>query len=327
MEAAKHIKLMANIILTTDCQRECSYCFAKEDRKKHVSFTIDSFKTAAKFIATGSKSINLLGGEPTLHKDFILMLEYLIAEDFMIQVFTNGMVSKETSRKITNLLNGIALRENQLFFAININEEKYRTAEEIELQTNFLKAFGKLVYPSFTIHDENTNLLFLIDLINKYDLDPTIRLGLAMPIASKSNKYLLPEHYTAVASSIKDLSENSSDIKITLDCGFPLCMFTLDEIAELSQNKNNDFAFICGHPLDIYPDLTVTNCFPLAHKYRDKITNFSDINQLYKFLEDGFTAPIGIHGDMCRECSFFKKACSGGCKGFLGFIDNDTKET
>ncbi len=319
MGDAKHTKLMANIILTTDCQRKCVYCFAQEDKDSKMSFTFDNFKTVTNFIATGPRAVNLLGGEPTLHKDFIIMLEHLIINDFMIQVFTNGMVSDKVLQSIISLLNRIALKEHQLYFSININEKKYRTEEEDILQHNFLKTLGNLVYPSFTIHDKDTDLLFIRDIINEYNLDPTIRLGLAMPVRPGNNKYLPIEYYPDAANKILELSKNSDGITIKLDCGFPLCMFSEIELEELKQNEKNDFVFICGQPIDIYPDLTFTNCYPLSKKYKDSISRFKTIIELYQFLEDGFSAPCGIYVEQCVKCSYFKKECSGGCKGFFIF--------
>ncbi len=316
-EDAKHIKLMANIILTTDCQRKCEYCFAQEDRSSKLSFTLEDFKRVVNFIATGPKLINLLGGEPTLNKDFVKMLEYVIVNDFLVQVFTNGMVSDNVLNNIVTLLNRTPLKKDQLYFAININEEKYRTDEENKLQDKFLKSLGNLVYPSFTIHDKDSDLLFLVDFINKYNLDPTIRLGLAMPVKPGNNKYLSMEDYSKVASNIIKLSKNSPGITIKFDCGFPLCMFTLEELSDLNKDKENDFVFVCGSPIDIYPDLTFTNCYPLSQVYRGSITDFEYIIKLYEFLTDGFTAPFGIYRDQCTTCSFFRRECSGGCKGFF----------
>jgi MoaA/NifB/PqqE/SkfB family radical SAM enzyme len=317
MEGAKHIKLMANVILTTNCQRKCAYCFAQEDRNANMSFTFDNFKRVVSFIATGPKLINLLGGEPTLNKDFVRMLEHVIINDFLTQVFTNGMIPDKVLNNILSLLNKTSLREDQLYFAININEEKYRTTEEIKLQDNFLKKLGNLVYPSFTIHDKDTDLLFLRDFIHDYNLDPVIRLGLAMPVKPGNNKYLPMEDYSKVAANIIKLSESSPGITIKFDCGFPLCMFTIEEIGELRKNEENDFVFVCGSAIDIYPDLTFTNCYPLSQVYRGNINDYRYIMEIYGFLMDGFIAPFGIYGEQCTNCSVFGTECAGGCKGFF----------
>lgn len=306
---------MANLLVTTDCQRKCSYCFAQGDKKKRLTISWNNFITATDFIATGPKALNLLGGEPTLHPEFDHMLSYLLEKDYMIQVFTNGMVRRELLDKMIDVLNRIALRENQLSFAVNVNEEKYRSKEEDRLQRRFLDNMGHLAYPSFTIH-EKTSLLFLQKLVEDYYLEKSIRLGLAMPVQGVKNKFLPTDLYRDVALSIIELANNSEGTSITFDCGFPLCMFELEEISELVKNEENNFSFICGTPLDIYPDLTMTNCYPLSTIHKTHMVNFSNIMDAYKYFEEGFATPTGIYGQKCIDCQFFRKACYGGCKGF-----------
>lgn len=310
---------MANLILTTDCQRKCAYCFAQEDRNKKQVFSWEGFKMAVEFLETDpdNKNVNLLGGEPTLHKKFVDMLGYLLEKDFQIQVFTNAMVPEDKLHEIHELITKKVIpRKDQLYFAVNINEEKYRSEEEINLQSRFFKKLGYLSYPSFTIFENDVDLKFLVKTIEENLLDPYIRLGLAMPIVNGKNKYLHPEDYKKVAKSIIDLSENSEGITLTFDCGFPLCMFSLAEVGKLSQNKENDFMFICGQPLDIYPDLTVTNCYPLSKLHRTTIQNFKNVKELKEYFEKGFSVSSGMFGEKCRECSFFMRPCMGGCKAF-----------
>ena len=248
---------MANIVLTTDCQRNCSYCFAKDGKQEPESFTWDNFKKVVDFIATGPKVVNLLGGEPTLHEKFIDFLEYLVDEDFRVQVFTNGIVSDDKIDKLKNLIDDKDLDENQLLFCVNAHKLDVK-------QNNFLKNFNTLSYISNTIFDKDTDLSFLPKIIEEFKLDPTIRLGLAMP-SGYNNKFLSPEDYRAVAKNIVKLFKITTQkhIDIVFDCGFPLCMFRLGEVREYSSIKENDFMFSCGSPLDIYPDLKIANCFPL----------------------------------------------------------------
>lgn len=307
---------MANLILTTKCQRKCTYCFAKNDRDTNMDFSVDNFKKAINFIGTGFKGVNLLGGEPTLHKDFVRMLDYGINKDFLIQVFTNGMASDETIKDIKGLLSKSALRDDQLSFAVNLNEYRYRSEEEIKLQKKFFKKLGNYAYLSFTIQDPDVDLTFLHQTIEEYGLNPTIRLGLALPIFNSNNKHLPIDSYREAAKAIIHLADNSPGTSIVFDCGFPLCMFTIDEIGKLNQNEENSFDFGCSHPIDIYPDLSVINCYPLSKVYKTHISKFDNIETLRKHLEETLMTAHGIHGKKCVECTFFGKICFGGCKGF-----------
>jgi radical SAM protein with 4Fe4S-binding SPASM domain len=314
---------MANLILTTKCQRKCPYCFAKDDRGTNLNFGMVNFKKAVKFIETGFRGVNLLGGEPTLHKHFIRILDYLINKDFLVQVFTNGMCSPETLHNIRDLLEKTALRKDQLSFALNINDYRYRSDSETESQKLFLKVLGKYTYLSFTIQDEDTNLIFLHDIIDRYGLQPTIRLGLALPIFNSNNKHLPIDSYGKAANNIIELSDNSPGTSIIFDCGFPLCMFSLNELGRLNQNKENNFDFSCGQPIDIYPDLSVINCYPLSKVYKTHINKFNTIEELRKDLEANLMTAHGIFGKKCTDCTFFGRVCFGGCKGFYKPIGGD----
>lgn len=302
---------MANLILTNKCQRKCAYCFSNSSDE----FNMDNFKEACNFIATGPKIINLLGGEPTLNNNFLEMLEFLIINDFQIQVFTNGMLKGELIDDITNVISRNMLKEDQLYFAININEPKYRNEEEDKLQNNFMQMLNSISYISFTIQDSNIDLSFIREYIDKYSLDKNIRIGLALPC--KSNKFLNPIHYEQIGRIISKFSIENSDIGIKLDCGFTMCMFNIEDVNIMNNNKMNDISFVCGSPIDIFPDLSISNCFPLQDIYNGKISDFNNISDLYKYLGEGLSAPIGIRGDKCTNCQFFRKLCFGGCKGFF----------
>lgn len=308
---------MANLILTNKCQRKCAYCFAINNGNSNEEMSFDNFLKAVDFIATGHKIISLIGGEPTLNRDFVNMVEYLINEDFTVQVFTNGMVSTEIINYIKSIVESPSTKNGQLSFSVNVNESKYRTVDENRQQELFLKTIGRDAYLSFTIHDAACDMSFIVDMINSYKLDRTLRLGLSMPIFNSPNKFLPIEEYENVASKVVEFIEHNSDIDVKFDCGFTLCMFSIEDIKVLNKfNKDGNFAFICGQPIDIYPDLSVANCYPLSTVYKNKISNFDNLGELISNLDESLMTVHGIHGERCANCSFFRKVCFGGCKGF-----------
>jgi organic radical activating enzyme len=323
MGVAKHIKSMANLILTTDCKKNCEYCFTENSGVKE--FTWENFLKAVNFVAPDGRRVNLLGGEPMLHKHFGKMLNYLLNNDFSVQVFTSGMVDRSVTEEITTILNKVVLRPEQLVFAVDINETNKRSEEETKLQGAFLKSMSYLAYPAFTIKSGETDLMFLQDIIERFSLDRTIKLGLSVPKVGSNKEYLPTEEYKKVANNIKYLANNTEGTTIKFDCGFPLCMFDTEDIVELNKNKENDFVFICGQPLDIHPDLTLTNCYPLSKLHRVSIYKFDNVKDAYKYFDDGFMTPSGIKGEKCTNCVFFRKVCWGGCKGFYNKIKKENK--
>lgn len=306
---------MANLILNGSCKRKCPYCFAKGGVIGEFSF--ENFKRAVNFIQTGPPVIHLLGGEPTEHPQFTTFIEYLMDQKMIVRIFTNGMVQTDRRKNIKSVLKRMEDKHGKLdiLFNVNVNNPKIQTEEERSLQNKFFEEFNLITYIGHTIYDDNEDLIYLKDTILDFKLDPAIRLGLALPIFGGENLFLSPNKYRTTATNVLNLcrTTNTLNIEVHFDCGFPMCMFTFDEISETFKSKNNVFSFSCGQPLDVYSDLSVTNCFPLSKVHKAYITEFKNMEALVKYYEDGMKTAGGIY-DKCRNCFYFNYACAGGCK-------------
>jgi radical SAM protein with 4Fe4S-binding SPASM domain len=93
-------------------------------------------------------------------------------------------------------------------------------------------------------------------------------------------------------------------------------MFTIEELNILTKDKEHGVKFVCGVPLDIYPDLTAVNCSPLSKLHRTDIRKFDNVKDLVDSLESGFMTPFGIYEPKCQGCELFRNICFGGCKSF-----------
>lgn len=71
------------------CNLNCDYCYVRRGFKNlwGASMSLDKVKIIKKYIPKDS-IIQILGGEPTLHKDFAKICE--LFKDHEIEVFTNG---------------------------------------------------------------------------------------------------------------------------------------------------------------------------------------------------------------------------------------------
>lgn len=311
---------MANLILTDQCQRNCPYCFAKDS--KSGDFTFDNFVKAVDFIKTGPPVVYLLGGEPTEHPMITTFIEHLLNEKMITRIFTNGMAFADRLNNVKNVIDRMKDKhkgEVNILFNVNVNNPNIRTDQGSIFQKQFFNIFKDLTYIGHTIFDKNENLDYLIETILDNGLEPAIRLGLALPICGKENLYLKREDYQETAVNIIDLVRKARElnIEVDFDCGFPMCMFSFEEVSFLMQQKRSNAAFVCGQALDIYPNLEVTNCFPLSELHKVSITEFKNIQELYKYFNNYFTTDRGTYTDKCQECFYFNYACAGGCKAFL----------
>ena len=311
---------MSNIVMTTECNRNCPYCFASNSVKNHMVFQKTNFKKAIDWIAednTGLVSrIGIIGGEPTKHPRFAEFLGYVLSKKLNTIVFTNGMLSDSIIFSIvdTAVENKVS-HSNQLSFCINLNEPKFSSDSESRLQGKFLSILGKVTSVSFNIYRNNFDPYFIIDTIQKYNMVRNIRLGLAMPLGNK-NKYLPPNSYVEVAERIVEFLKVASDNGITtdFDCGFVKCMFSEQQLESLYNSSVKTLSFDCGPSIDIYPNLEATGCYPLAHALRENISNFKSYRELHKYWQKEISLMSPTY-EKCASCmDYTYNRCHGGCK-------------
>lgn len=90
-----HYQTFHNIFLyiTENCQLKCKHCYMGErlERKLSMSYSqvIDYLKF---FLKIGARNLTILGGEPTIHKDFVKIVIYAREIGFeKINIDTNGL--------------------------------------------------------------------------------------------------------------------------------------------------------------------------------------------------------------------------------------------
>ena len=106
---------MAHILLTDHCNRRCPYCFAKERLadEQHTNMAYDDFVTAVEFLVRSDEpGITLLGGEPTLHPDFVRLYRYLIRRRLNVLMFTNGCAETQVVQELRHPCGTATVRSN-----------------------------------------------------------------------------------------------------------------------------------------------------------------------------------------------------------------------
>jgi|SRR3989338_1955947 len=77
--------------LTGLCNNDCQWCYRGGSEIKEFLDTDFIFSAAKTFSSIGTKKCTIIGGEPTLHKDFGLIVDVLTREmDFSCTFVTNG---------------------------------------------------------------------------------------------------------------------------------------------------------------------------------------------------------------------------------------------
>jgi len=313
---------MSNIILTTHCNRKCSYCFAKDNSNNHMQFSIDNFIKVVDWLhADNIYRVGFLGGEPTTHPNFIDFLSYTLSKRLNTLIFTNGMIEDDSiyDKVLDTALKYGVRSSSDLGFLVNVNERKFRSKKEIFFQERFFKSFGRVSSLSFNIFEETFDPMFLIGIIQQYNMKRVVRLGIAAPLGN-SNMYLNTKFYKTAAKKIIEFGKEATkkDIAIGFDCGFVRCMFSDDDMEQINNIKTENIVFDCGPIVDIYPNLEVTNCYPLSRKERFRMEDYT-YSEIQKKFREAVISMDNIFEE-CDSCNFYiSKECDGGCKAHKAY--------
>jgi len=97
--------LSLKIELGKKCNLRCPYCFSESGKPAEGELsTAEILRVVDEGVALGAKTVTLMGGEPTLHKDFFRIVEHVRGAGVKPVVFTNGTrINKEFARNLFEL--------------------------------------------------------------------------------------------------------------------------------------------------------------------------------------------------------------------------------
>jgi cyclic pyranopterin phosphate synthase len=309
-----------DVLITTQCNRSCSYCFAKFDIKQangtgggeSKNMSLENYDEVIKFFLRSElKCIGILGGEPTIHPHFKEIMDRTLDAGLDIKLFSGGLISKSTMEYLGTL------DPERIHLILNINSEDDCTVPgEYERTIRPMYKLPQIASLGYNIHKPDFDASFIVDLIVDSGCRKNIRLGMGLPQIGDSEVLLPPDKYKEVAKRVVELARlcDEHDISMGLDCGFALCMFTPEELGYL-RVWNCRAEFICNPIIDIGPDLDVWTCFPLAEINRIRFEDFSTRQEMASHFEDQQSAyrTFGIYEE-CHTCkSKIRSQCAGGC--------------
>ena len=305
---------MANLCITTICNKKCPYCFAEDSRFQYPSentFMSDEiFDRALDYLERSEMDqVRLLGGEPTLHPNFTKMVDKALQRNFHLLIFSNGLMPPKVQERLRHTDVG------SVVILINTIHPIEEDPKRMKIQQKTMEILGPRVMLGVNLYSRQQELDFLIPYILDYNLIREIRLGIAHTVLSETNVYLHPKFYKEIGLKILDLLNKAKkfDIELGFDCGFVPCMFpkqSFEELGELLERTGS-----CCHPiLDLLPDGKFISCYPLNNVLKRNLqsdTHAEDlINQFSEKLK--VYGNIGIYPN-CTTCPLFKQSyCHGG---------------
>ena len=226
------------------------------------------------FVDSGRRGMSLLGGEPTLHPDFSLFVECIQKRGLHAHAFSNGTASQSVVEALDARTD-----KDRLSFLVNLNHPDMRSEVESRRVHRFLSTLGPICGIGINVFSADLDLSYVLEAFDTYDLKPLLRIGISNPSNEEQARYLPRDQYPVALDNISGLVHEvvRMGVEISLDCGFPLCLFTDEELGVLFRNsKPGKRVFRCNPVIDIGHDLDAWSCYPLAEHGSVSIEEFKN---------------------------------------------------
>lgn len=319
------------------CNLKCEYCFAEDCKKFKREMSIEDFKKALDFCATGSSRVGIIGGEPTLHSNINEILQVVQDDDRFEQavLFTNGS-------NIDKVIDTINVEDNKIGILVNLNPPTVggatkplyeKSLEGIDLLLNS-EHVGENITIGINIYKEEQDIEYLLDIINTKKFE-AVRMSIAVPNTDDKRSIDSFEYYQRlkpIALKIIGAAATSGNCGVAIDCSFiPPCLYTDEEKAFLyycsMRLVKNGFLDIrdkinsqnCTPVLDILPDLKIVRCFGTSCEAELDMDTPETVDEAYQyFLHRVDYKSYYRREPQCLECKkHLLGECNGGCMAFF----------
>jgi len=315
------------ISLTDFCNQNCGFCFAREEmysaKKKYLSF--ENFRMLIKKLKKNNiMTLYLIGGEPTIHPEFIPMMRYALKHFFSLYLFSNGIFSKKIADFLCSVSPRISIQFNistpGFLQNKNIQQLVVGNIKQLAPKTDVVLAINSLFQST---QDVKKNIkIFDKKLLKQLE----ICLCFSKPIAGDKNPITLDDFPAAGKNIIKSIKYVSrfQPKHIDLLAGQTYCMFTKKD-RDFLKRVNIQFRQDChlgfnDRWFSITPNLETFTCFSLSTKDRIQINQKSDLKKVKdRFLKLQYKYTKELVLSKCKSCPFYgigENKCSGPCLAF-----------
>lgn len=321
---------MANIILTSNCNLRCPYCFAEEYMQNNNSYISDNnFKKAVDFIVKNSHKeyIGIIGGEPLLHPEFKGYIKYLNDREDIdeVMVFTNGI--------LLDSYQDILIDSDKIKVLLNCNCESIMGPYNYSKMLNNIKNFveqqsgiDKLCI-GLNIYSTRIDYDYILDILERNGLK-RIRLSITVPDTSSKKNHASLLYYRQMKEKAFTLIKKLIRLGVSpfFDCNLlPICLLNDEEREELIElfkemEKTNVLSINsrCMPVIDITENLELIRCFAFSDK-KVSIDKFETLEDARRYFSDTIDTEIinNRYGENCINCIYKdRKLCFGGCLSF-----------
>ncbi|MBC8508087.1 MAG: radical SAM protein [Anaerolineales bacterium] len=317
---------MYNVFLLSACNLRCGYCFADDVMGRGAnqnnagnnaakSINLEDYVRILDFLtASGVSIVSLVGGEPTLHPEFISIIQISLDRGFTVSVKSNATWIGKIGREMRNL------PDEGIHFLLNINHPTI-LGESLwkRVVRNAKQLKGKHVDFQFNIDREDFDYRHILELASDVRPGKIVWSLSNMVKGDESQTFTDPlvirEQY---AKQILEFVVDTGKLGIeTVGVhGITPCMFSEQDYNDLQANGGS-LESTCNPVFDILPDMSVLYCFPMSGFWDKKFiyehNNLGEINREFQESLAGMRSDL-YPLDECDDCKhFLGEVCHGGC--------------
>jgi len=345
---------MFNFIINGTCSKGCSFCFTEDDVRlqnslgemtlEYVNKLLDYYEFDSKKGSIES-NVRIVGGEPTQHSNFIGIIDTIIKRGLRINLVSNFLWGDyirdylvENIRSFNWMLpnsaeldekNRLKLWKKNYLSIYEAYENSWGFEEVCDREGENICTCGLKLYLSITIsrdYKERNHFEYIKWLCSQIpNKVKAIRIGLDL-----TGTYLLNDK--ELGKELIKISKfgEVNNILVSSDCQIPPCLWEGDTQEVIMMNSNQLATFnnrktdlTCGNlPIDVFPDGTSSNCYPLKGAVNVDVFDVDGSNKI-KTLEKIYNKKYVANyikydlPDDCLNCVFYLAGCNGICGGCL----------
>lgn len=300
--------MTARIYLTENCNASCPWCFNKGTRDPTLNMDTERAKKLFDwFSKNGLEEILVMGGEPTIHPDFIELWNYIHRKGMYARLFTNG---KEID-KINQI--EISPRDSIIynfdFISFPVKKElfyhfcNYRFEVVLRKQTDIVKLIEK------------------INMVHQFEIEHHMQFRYNITPDCTENWFNEKELLNDKLRELLNYARKNRTIFWSWDHAYPICLFDKDVIDLIYGMLNTGGLNHCSGQEGCVG--LVTSNFNLVHcnQYRNvKLSlikeddNFISYKEAENFLYfENLHKIESLRNSSCANCKYFRIWCNGGC--------------
>lgn len=327
------------LTINRSCNLRCEWCYANPERfigNKNMSLeTVE--KSINLFKGLPIKSVILIGGEPTIHPDFLTITKMIKEANLSPALITNGIKFKDAHFLQKTLDAGV----NSISMSLKGGStEEYKRSTGRWAFNDVMRGLKNIVESGV---NNNLSVVISDDLCANFDMtmDAILNSGVKhFSIDTERPAILNNEAIYSGNFSFKQMATfiveiypklEACGLDFTINISIPFCLFP-DGFIEILKKKNrmtSGCPIYTGSAIVIDPSGKLLPCNHFCDNALGELgVDFSTANDYLKFrgredIKEFYNVLSSYPDEKCKHCNYWQE-CGAGCR--LNWLYKDSKE-